>query len=132
MLRGELKVEREQIQQFGSDLPDIAALITNAISEEYAGFVRENYLSGQVLNVITGETRDSVKFFQRRKTASLVEYGVRPGVGIQGSLNYLAGMARRGYAFMQPSVQTFAAANQPENIAERVMNGIIRRGGYSK
>lgn len=126
MLTGRIEIAEQGIKQFGDDLPDIANLITNAIASEYAEYVKSNYLSGQVLQAITGETRDSVKFYDE-KTAV---YRVRPGTGIPGNLNYLAGLARKGYDFMGPSAEAFAAANRPQQIADRVMAGIIRRGGY--
>jgi len=126
MLKAEIQVVQEGLREYREDLPDIGNLIANAIAEEYAETVRENYLSGQVLQVITGETRASVKFFKERPG----RFGVRPGVGVPGNLNYLAGLARRGYEFMRTSNQAFQSANRPREIAERVMRGIIRRGGY--
>lgn len=130
MLTGRIEIAEQGIKQFGEDLPDIANLITNAITSEYAEYVRDSYLRGQVLQAITGETLESVRFFKVKETVRFAEHGVRPGAGIRGRLNYLVGLARKGYDFMGPSAEAFAAANRPQQIADRVMAGIIRRGGY--
>jgi hypothetical protein len=95
-------VEAEELKAvFGKSL----ALAAGTFSE----YVRDNYLSGQALNVGEGGrklksgeyrpggiTRESTRFYRMKdkRVSDLPRYMVRPGVGIPGSLNYLYGIAR--------------------------------------
>lgn len=92
------------LKRMAKALPNVSNFIAAEVSEEYAEFVRTGYLSGQRLAVRTGETRSSLKFF---KTYKAGVFGVRPGVGIRGRLNYLARFERGGRAFMGPSYRAF-------------------------
>jgi hypothetical protein len=76
-----------------NELLKMSARITSLWGESLANYIRENQLSGQVLQVVTGETRASMGFYKLKKDkkATMV---VRPGKGVKGHLNYLAGMQR--------------------------------------
>jgi hypothetical protein len=71
----------------------MGARILNLIAEQYSDYVRRSKLSGQVLNVRSGKTRESMGFYQLKRAKSPT-YVVRPGRGIDGRLNYLGGMSR--------------------------------------
>jgi hypothetical protein len=115
-----------------SDVPKMGNRMLNLISEAFAEYVRRNKLSGQVLDVISGETRDSVGFYKIRN-ARTSKWVVRPGLGIPGHLNYLAGFARgmmvsvRGHAytvrprpFMKPGWKEFRASGEVKKITGAV------------
>ena len=76
------KAEAERIQNF----------VVAEISKNYAEFQKEGYLDGQYLNRQTGETAGSVRFFKLKNG----RFGVAPGVGVSGNLNYLAIYQRGG------------------------------------
>jgi hypothetical protein len=67
-----------------------------AMAYQAAAYIQASKLSGQNLAVKTGETRESMGAVPQGKKWGTPAYLVRPGVGIKGSLNYLAGIAR-GY-----------------------------------
>jgi hypothetical protein len=86
------KRDKQELEKFADAQGRIGNFIANQISAEFAGFVRKYYLSGQVLKVYTGETRSSLKFFKLKHGS----FGVRPGSGIRGRLNYLKLFERGG------------------------------------
>lgn len=100
-----MSVKRDgyDVKRFTDWLAKSQDFITGEISLEYAEFVKKNYLSGQVLKVISGKTRGSVKFAKMRKGRFLV----RPGVGISGMLNYLSKFELGNKPFMGPSAREF-------------------------
>jgi hypothetical protein len=104
-------------------LPKTRNYIASKIGEAYAEFVRRGYLSGQVLAVRRGVTRRSAKFFKQRAGV----FGVRPGVGVPGRLNYLARFERRGRSFMGRSARAFKRGRLHERIARKTIAEIMRR-----
>lgn len=117
----------EGIDGIQSSMPGIGNFIVNQISEDFAQFVRDNYLSGQVLGVRTGETRESTRFFKSQPGV----FGVRPGVGVRGSLNYLNRFERGALPFMGPAYRAYTSSGEPERIGNRIMGAIIDREGLS-
>jgi len=121
-----INVKRYKIadfKAFGEDQAAIGNLISDAIAEAYAKFVRERYLSGQVLAIRTGATLGSVKFFKLKTGV----FGVRPGVGIRGSLNYLYRFERGARPFMGPSFRAFKATGEHKEIMLRIYNAMARK-----
>jgi hypothetical protein len=104
-------------------MPGIGNLISNAVAEEFSRYARDSVFSGGVLPVQTGETRDSVRFFKIRDGI----FGVRPGVGIPGRLNYLYGLARKGYPAMERAYRQFESEGRTKQIATRVYESMQRR-----
>ena len=90
--------------------------VSFALSEEandYAEYVKANYLMGNPVRRITGELHGSVKAWTSRKSRNGIRgLYVRPGVGIQGSLNYLAKWAGTPLEFMRPSFAEFSAGER--------------------
>jgi hypothetical protein len=93
-----------------NDLEAISAKSLALIASLFAKYLRENKLSGQVLQVgkdrlvshgatlhQAGLTRYSTQPYSTKNRYGVPSYIVRPGVGVPGNLNYLYGMAR-GYA----------------------------------
>lgn len=121
------------LDSFAEDeVPKMGNRTLNLISEAFADYVRRNKLSGQVLDVLTGETRGSVGFY-KIKSARTSKWVVRPGMGVPGHLNYLAGFGRgmmvsvRGRSFtvhprpfMKPGWKEFRASGEPRRIARAV------------
>jgi len=69
-----------------NEADNIQNYVVAEISKDYADFQKHNYLSGQYLNNLTGETYGSVKFFKLNKGY----FAIRPGAGVSGRLNYLS------------------------------------------
>lgn len=111
------------IERFGASLPKLNNYAASVIAQEYAEFVRAKYLSGQKLRAMTGETRSSVRFFKMRNGM----FGVRPGSGIPGRLNYLYKFERGSRAFMGPSRRAFKGTGRPADIAKDVYDRVIGR-----
>lgn len=109
--------------EIADDLPSIGNFIVSQVAEEYADWVRDRYLSGQVLRKLTGETYESTKFFKLQDGA----FGVRPGVGVPGNLNYLHRWIGTRKEFMKPSARAFQQAGMPQKTADRILSGILRR-----
>ncbi len=97
--------------------------VSFALSEEandYAEYVKANYLMGNPVRRITGELHGSVKAWTSKKSRNGIRrLYVRPGVGIQGSLNYLAGWAGTPLEFMRPSFAEFSTG-------ERILRAVKR------
>lgn len=115
--------EGRGVERFGKSLPKINNYAASLIAKEYAEFVRTKYLSGQKLRAMTGETRRSVRFFKLKNGM----FGVRPGSGIPGRLNYLYGFERGSRAFMGPSRRAFKRGGRPAEIAKEIYDKVIGR-----
>lgn len=83
---------------------------------DFARHVRDQWLNGRAMNRRTGETADSVLPWSpvRRKSQMSLSQRVgsvyvRPGVGIQGSLNYLNRYVGTSREFMIPAFQRWQA-----------------------
>lgn len=103
----------KQFLNFIRKQPDIAKAAMTAVAFRFAEYMRTDWLSGQALARITGETAFSVRFFKEKKAA---EYGVRPGAGINGRLNYLLKFERGDRPFMRPAAEAFKASGEPMRI----------------
>lgn len=122
----DMKAERKGhgVTRLRKALPKTANYIAAAIGEKYAQFVRENYLSGQRLRSRRGITRASVKFFKERRGI----FGVRPGVGVRGRLNYLLRFERgTSRAFMRPSWRAFKASKRHHRIARETIGKLLEK-----
>lgn len=84
---------------------------TGDVAKEGGEFIKEHYLRGQALQRITGRTHDSVKQFYVRSEQS---WYIRPGVGIKGSLSYLARWIGTRREFMKPGFKRFLAERNAE------------------
>lgn len=119
-----------------NELIKMSARITSLWGESLANYIRETQLSGQVLNIITGETRASMGFYKlkKNKKATMV---VRPGKNVKGHLNYLAGMQRgmlagrgrkviiRPKPFMKPGFRAWRATGEARRIKEEVFKAYL-------
>lgn len=121
-----MSVEKPRnVAKIRKELPSWGNFAANQIAEEYAQFVRENYLSGQVLRVQTGETRSSVKFAKMKNGV----FAVRPGFGIPGRLNYLLRFERGGRSIMGASWRAFRRLGAHRRIRDRVIAAMLRESG---
>jgi len=111
------------IDNLVKDMPKVRGRMVYAVATAYAKEVRKGYLSGQVLGVITGQTRKSVKAVRKDKGV----YVVRPGVGIRGGLNYLRRFERGDRPFMGPSFEAFRAGGRPGQIMTAVLEKAQRK-----
>jgi hypothetical protein len=102
----------------------MSARILNLMAEEFSDYVRRSKLSGQVLSVRSGKTRESMGFYQMKKAKSPT-YVVRPGRGINGRLNYLGGMSR-GMMIMPKRGEWVYIRDDSGKITARVKSAIVR------
>jgi len=128
----DLKVERKgdiKFTRFIQAQSKIGNYIVSEVSKSFSDYVRNKYLSGQVLGVISGETKASTKFFKQKTGV----FGIRPGVGIRGSKNYLSGLSKYGYSFMNPAFNSFKTSGLHKQIIEKIYSNSARKrlGGLS-
>jgi len=113
----------------------MAARITSLWALNLAEHIKQTQLSGQVLNVISGETKESMGFY--RYKGRKASFAVRPGKNINGHLNYLGGMQRgmlagrgrkvliRPKPFMRPGYLSWKASGEPKRIKEAVYQAYL-------
>jgi hypothetical protein len=91
---------------------------TGDIANEAGRYIKNNFLHGRALNLITGQTHDSVKQWYSKKDDS---WYIRPGVGITGSLGYLAKWIGTSHEFMAPGFKEFLGTRDvSQEIAKKV------------
>lgn len=144
------RVNKGALKRFAERMPKQANFIVSKIASRFAGFVREQYLSGQVLRertqserarsarpgkpVRTRSTRESTRFFKigtghTRGVGSArgaIRFGVRPGSRIRGRLNYLMRFERGERPFMEPAYKDFRRRKMHTQIAKGYMDRFIR------
>lgn len=82
------------LDKFASDVKvKMSSRILSIMAFEFSDYVKRSKLSGQVLNVRTGKTRESMGFYKLKRNKSPT-FVIRPGRDIDGRLNYLGGMQR--------------------------------------
>lgn len=94
-------------------------------TDEFVAFIKANYLSGQRMSVVTGETREHVGGWLQRKLRGkrgVLTYLIRPGVGISGLQNYLERYVGTRHEFMGPAWQAFG---QEARFARAVDNNLM-------
>ncbi len=121
---GTIKATSEKLEAIGESR--LMAWIRWSLGEEsdtFADFVRKNYLSGQRLDVITGETRDHVGAWMQKKLRGKRQsvFVIRPGKGINGLQNYLERWTGTRHEFMRPA---FAAFGSEAKITKAVAENI--------
>ena len=115
-------------------LPKWINYILNKDANEFAEYVRMFWISGQRINRVTGETFDSLMpFVPSRKRRKLktddIYYSVRPGVGIDGNLNFHGRWAKPayqqfGHEFMRPAFASFTAGDRVQrDVQENIETG---------
>ncbi len=114
----------------------MASRITSLWGESLSTHIATTQLSGQVLGVVTGETRGSMGFYRYKGKKAAI--AVRPGKDINGHLNYLGGMQRgmlagrgrkvliRPKPFMRPGFQSWKATGEPKRIKEAVYEAYLK------
>ena len=100
--------------------------ITAEVAKKYADYTKVNYLMGQALKRQTGETFQSLKFFKMKN----LKMGVKPGVGIRGSLNYLNKWIGTDKDFMKPSLAKFENSRRPEKIIKFIIAKRTKQAGF--
>ncbi len=71
-------------------MPRAGNFMANQIAEQYVEYLRDNYLRGQMFGQRTRDLLRSTKFFKVKPGV----FGVRPGVGIKGLLNFMLAFKR--------------------------------------
>ena len=116
-------------------LPKWINYVLNHDANEFAEYVRMFWASGQRINIVTGETFNTIMpFVPSRKRRKLktddIYYSVRPGVGVDGNLNFHGRWAKPayqqfGHEFMRPAFAAFTAGNRVErDVQQNVDRGI--------
>ena len=98
-------------------------------AKAYRDEVKQNWLSGQALDVRTGFTRDSVWAWKNRRGEILVRVGAfdKEGHTIQGSLNYLARFTGTPHEFMRPAWTRFSAGNRVEKAVQSNFDRMMKK-----
>ena len=127
---GTIKATSEKLEAIGENrLMAWVKWALGAESDEFVDFVRKNYLSGQRLDVITGETRSHVgawmqkKLMGKRQTA----FVIRPGKGIDGLQNYLERWTGTRHEFMRPAFAAFGSEAKIARAIEENIGRMIRK-----
>jgi hypothetical protein len=102
----------------------MSARILNIMANDFSEYVKRTKLSGQVLGVRSGKTRESMGFYQLKRAKSPT-YVVRPGRGIDGRLNYLGGMSR-GMLITPKRGEFIYIRDDAGNITARVRAATVR------
>lgn len=119
---------RDKLYEYSKHFPKIKNYMIAEVSKHLAEYEKQRYLSGQYLNRQRGVTHDSVKFFKMKNGV----FGVRPGAGVPGRLNYLnvylKGQDSLGRTFPQGNfVRNAAAAYFSSGEPIRIAEGIARK-----
>lgn len=116
----QLDIRREGygLAEMQAQMPGIGGLMVSAISRKFATYVRQTVFSGQVFKRITGVTRKSTRHHRMKKGM----WAIRPGMGVDGHLNYLNRFERGERPFMAPSFEAFKGSGQPGQIMQEVYN----------
>lgn len=73
-------------------------------ADSFADYVKECWLSGSPVGVVTGELRGSVKpYTPKKRIPGEVSVTVTKGAGVDGMLNYVARWNRTPKEFMRPA-----------------------------
>jgi len=72
-------------------------------------YIKDTFLTGRALAKLTGETYDSVKVFYDKRAKS---WYIKPGVGINGHLNYLFKWIGTSKEFMKPGWQEYLSLRE--------------------
>ncbi len=125
--KGTIKVVSDKLEAIGE--ARLMAWVRWSLGEEsdtFVDYVRSNFLSGQKLNVITGETRSHVGAWMQKKLRGKRQsvFVIRPGKGIDGLQNYLERWTGTRHEFMRPAFDAFGGESQ---IARSVEENISRQ-----
>lgn len=125
---GSIAVAQEKLAAIGHErLQSWVQWSLGDISDDFIAHVRTHYLSGQRLNVVSGQTRDHIgAWIQRKVNGRRAGVNViRPGKGIDGLQNYLERWTGTRHEFMRPAFESFGAGREvtrqiEENIARQI------------
>ena len=76
------------------------------VSHGAVKYIRQNYLRGQALRKITGETYKHLGQYYLKQTG---QWFIRPGIGVKGQMNYLARWLGTDKDFMHRGFAAYAA-----------------------
>lgn len=98
-------------------------------AEDYATYVKNNYLTGQAMKNRTGELYKSVKYLKDNKMTN--SYIVMAGVGVTGHLNYLNRYVGTKKEFIKPAFKDWESQKRAFNIIEANFNKVARNKGLT-
>jgi hypothetical protein len=120
----------EDYKKLNNDFDKIFDYGLYRASEDYADYIKKKYLSGQKMNIQTGELYKSVKFLKdKQETHSFV---VMAGVGVKGHLNYLNRYTGTKHEFMSPSFNDWKSQKRAFKIIEANFNKVSKNKGLMK
>lgn len=98
-------------------------------SDKFVSFVKRDYVSGQRLGVITGETRRHIGAWMQKKSHGKKEsvFVIRPGKGIKGLQNYLERWTGTKHEFMRPAFVAFGAEYQITKAVEANLDKMLKK-----
>ena len=86
----------------------------------FRDYVKSNWLQGKALKYRTGITHDHVKVWSKGYTVY-----VRPGIGIQGTQNYLAKWIGTKHEFMRPAFKEFSSSGRIEKAVKENLDKMM-------
>lgn len=127
---GTIKATNDAINAIGEERLDAwVRWAVGAEADSFVDFVKANYLSGQKLNVVSGETRSHVGAWMQRKFRGkrMSVHVIRPGKGIPGLQNYLERWTGTKHEFMRPAFAAFGSEVRIANAIDRNIVSQLRK-----
>jgi hypothetical protein len=120
----------EDYKKLNEDFDKIFDYGLGEASLDYAEYIKKKYLSGQKMNIQSGELYKSVKFLKDKEQTH--SYVVMAGVGVNGHLNYLNRYIGTKHEFMKPSFTSWKNQKRAFKIIEANFNKVANNKGLTK
>lgn len=114
-------------EEFPDELPDIMNWITSEVALSVSDYYKSKELSGQVLNRVTGQTYRSTKFYKK----SDMKFGIRPGVGVPGNLNYLNKWVGTSRQVGVKTYKTWKGQKRASKLASKLLDRTLKNKGMA-
>ena len=97
-------------------------------ADSFADYVKESWLSGYPVGVVTGELRGSVKpYTPKKKVPGEVSVTVTKGAEIDGMLNYVGKWNRTPKEFMRPAWLMWQGDKQMAEGIEAIVEAQLKK-----
>lgn len=97
-------------------------------ADTFASYVKESWLSGYPVGVVTGELRGSVKpYTPKKKVPGEVNVTITKGAGVDGMLNYVAKWNRTPKEFMRPAWLMWQGDKQMADGIEAIVEAQLKK-----
>lgn len=97
-------------------------------ADSFTDYVKESWLSGSPVGVVTGELRGSVKpYTPKKKVPGEVNATITKGAGVDGMLNYVAKWNRTPKEFMRPAWLMWQGDKQMAEGIEAIVEAQLKK-----